>query len=690
MGPEAVKEEVRERIDLVDLVSQYVQLKQSGRNWKGLCPFHPEKTPSFNVNRESKFWKCFGCGAGGDVFSFVMRIENLTFPEAARMLAERVGVRWEPAQARPEERDEREQILRLNALASEWFTAALSGQAGKAARAYLDSRGLDDDTIARFRLGYAPPGWDGLVTDLARHGIGLEATIRAGLAKRSEQGSVYDVFRHRIIFPICDVAGKVIGFGGRALDPEDPARYLNSPETLVFRKGRTFYGLDLARRAISDEGFALVVEGYMDVIALVQHGIVNCVATLGTALTDQHARILGRYTPEIVLLYDADAAGMAAALRSVKVFEECPAAVKVVVLPEGKDPDDAVREFGPAGMRELLDQRIGLVEYRLRAIFASHSDQGTEGRTKAAQEAVDVLLGVRDLTRRQALLAWAADEWAGRDIKRAPSLESALLHEMQRRAKAAAPADRDGWQRVLAERGVPRARDWERRRRLARSEWLQQQLDRERLLVDVQIARMGQQSPDTPGSFVDQDFIREALSRSTSPFIRNVQRTERRLLTAMLADLRFAARAFEQLGPQDLLLPIHRDVASAVHGAVVRADDTAPKGLGDMLARDEAVFATAVDIAVSEEGYDQASLEGDARLIREARFLGNIAFRLYVVDDEAVEPSAEHQSFAELETEVQRRAAEGALSHDDPLYQRYISIKKHLHGKGRLAWWDYD
>lgn len=690
MDSGAVKEEIRERVDAVELISQYVELKQAGRNWKGLCPFHQEKEPSFNVNRESRFWKCFGCGAGGDVFSFVMRIENVAFPEAMRMLAERAGLVWEPSSSRPGERDEREEIRHANVVAAAWFKERLQGKLGAPARAYLESRGLDAETIDRFQLGYAPPGWDGLLSHLSSKGLAPERAERAGLVKRSEQGTYYDVFRNRVIFPICDVVGKVIAFGGRALDPDDPAKYLNSPETQVFRKGRTFYGLDIARRAISDAGAAIVVEGYMDVIALAQHGVENVVATLGTALTEQHARVLSRYTPEIVLIYDADAAGMQAALRSAKVFEDCSAVVKVAPLPEGRDPDDYIREYGEAGFRELLKERIGLVEYRLTEVFARHGEGGPEGQTKAVREAVDVLSEVPDVTRRQALVAWAADHWAGADVRRTARFEEAILQEMRRRARQAAPARRDEWESVLAERGMPRRGARLRARRQARAEWLEEQRRQQQLLDDIAVARFGGNAPSSPHSFVSLDFVKDTLSRAASPFVQSALKRERRMLTAMLERSDMAGLILEYLGPEQMLLPIHREVASAVARAMPAGQPPRLASVAERLAEDEEVFASAVDIAVTEDTYDAATLESDLALIREARLLGDKDIRLYNVKEEPVQPVDEGESFGDLQKQVQQGLAAGTLDRGDPLYQRYLEIRRQLHGIGERPYWDFD
>ena len=698
MGPEAAKEEIRERADLVDLISQYVELRQAGRNWKGLCPFHQEKTPSFNVNRESRFWKCFGCGAGGDVFSFVQRIENLAFPEAMKFLADRVGVTWDPEPGFQRTRDEREEVLAVNDVAAHWFREQLAGQTGVAARAYLESRGLNAETIERFKVGFAPPKWDGLLAHLNGRGIGEERILRAALAKRSERGSIYDVFRNRIIFPICDVVGKVIAFGGRAMDPEDPAKYLNSPETLVFTKGRTFYGLDLARRSIGEAGHAVVVEGYMDVVALAQHGVDHCVATLGTALTEDHAKILSRYTSEIVLVYDDDEAGIQAALRSVKVFEDVPADVKVAPLKDGKDPDDYIRDFGTDAFRELLDQRIGLVEYRLQKIFDGHRDEGLDGRTTAAREAADVLAQIPDIARRQALVGWAADAWAGPDVARAASLEEALLREMQRRARDATPAKRDDWERVLAEKGIRHGRgSGPPTRRLPRSEWLEQQRQREQSLRAIDVTRLGGNRPDSPGSYVNTDFISENLSRLASPLVQIAQRRERLMLTAMLERSEIAALVLQMLRPAEMLLEIHRDIAMCV--AEARSDESGAPNLVDALERlstNEELFATAIDLATAEGSYEMDAVLEDVKLIREAKLLygegvpSYSADRKYQVGEEPIESASEGESLADLEQRVRTGLEEGTMTPDDPIYTRYMEIRRQLHGSGELPKWDFD
>lgn len=690
MGPQAAKEEIRERIDLVDFIGQYVQLKPAGRNWKGLCPFHQENTPSFNVNRETKFWKCFGCGAAGDIFTFVERIENVSFMEALRLLGDRLGIKWETGRWQSESRDEREQILRINAIAAEWFRAQLRAPVGAAARAYLESRGVDEATIERFHLGFAPPGWEGLLTYLNSRSISGERALRAGLVRRHEErGTLYDVFRNRIIFPIADVVGRVIGFGARALDPEEPAKYLNSPETIVFKKGQTFYGLDAARVAIANEGFAVVVEGYMDVIALAQHGIANCLATLGTALTEQHAKVLARYTPEICLVFDADAAGMQAALRSIRVFERCPVTVRVAVLRDGKDPDDYIREFGAAAFRELLEERIELVEYRVKSVFARYAEEGAEGRKKAAREVADILEEVPDIARRQALIAWAADAWAGPDIERAARLEEALIQELHRRARNKAPKERDAWEKWLVKQGLPAAQAWQQSRRLARAEWLEQERQRQQLLMDVLVARCAGISPDSEYSFANSDFITDTLAKSSHPVLSAAHRCERRMLAAILREPGMAAQVFGRLSPAEFRVPIHREIAEAICELINAGETPVVSAVAERLSQNDELVAAVADVAVSEDDYDCSQVELDVMFLREAKVLGTRGIRLYRGEKQPLEPLIEGETLADLEKRVHDLMRSGDGSPEHPAYQRMMEIRKKLHGRGGRDYWDY-
>ncbi len=317
MADNDIKEEIKRRVDIVELISQYVPLKKAGRRFKACCPFHQEKTPSFFVDPAAGLWHCFGCGAGGDVFSFLEQIEGISFPEAGERLAERCGLTWRAGRG-----DQAQKLLRRAVkLAAEHFTANLHKSSGQPALNYLRERGFADDIVQDFGLGFAADSWDDLLKFLSSKGISVEYMREAGLVKRGERGSDYDVFRNRIIFPITDAAGAVIGFGGRAMDPEEPAKYLNSPDTPLFNKRRNLYGLARARQELVAQKRATVVEGYTDVLALHQAGVKEVVATLGTSMTQEHLGLLRRYVDEVILCFDADAAGMAAALRNIELFE---------------------------------------------------------------------------------------------------------------------------------------------------------------------------------------------------------------------------------------------------------------------------------------------------------------------------------------------------------------------------------
>ncbi len=346
---ETAREEIRERTDIVSLVSEYVTLKKVGRNFVGLCPFHADNNPSFSVNPEKRIWYCFGCHEGGDVFSFIQKIEGLSFPEAAERLARRAGIPWERGPHDRRHASEREQLYRVNEIASKYFQEQLLGSpAGKPARNYLAQRGVQEKAIERFQIGFARESWDGLLNFLRKKGIREEVAAKAGLVRPRSGGGFYDTFRNRVIFPIIDVTGRVVGFGGRALGDE-PAKYINSPETPIFRKSRTLYGINLGGRKAAQAGYSVVVEGYTDVITLHMAGIENVVATLGTAFTQDHVRLLNRYAGTMVLCFDGDSAGVMATLRNASAFERAEADVRVVALPAGTDPDDFVRPMRTTG-----------------------------------------------------------------------------------------------------------------------------------------------------------------------------------------------------------------------------------------------------------------------------------------------------------------------------------------------------
>ena len=373
---EDVLETIRLQVNIVELVSEYVRLEKKGKDYVGLCLFHQEKTPSFTVSERKQIFHCFGCGVGGNVFKFIMLTEGLSFPEAVRQLAARAGV-FIPVTERADEQKRaktRERAWEINAIARDFYRRILTSRAdGSAAREYLLKRGLDEKIQEQFQLGYAPDNWTALVDYLLGQGCLSAETVDLGLAAVDDHGRVYDQFRRRIMFPICNPQGKVIGFGGRVLGDALP-KYLNTKETNVFSKGHVLYGLDLARTAIREKGFAIIMEGYMDVITAYQFGIKGAVASLGTSLTEEQCRLLLRYTKDVMIAYDTDAAGVAAALRSLDLLQELDCRVRVVTIPQGKDPDEYLRRHGGEGWEALLKQAEPLLEYKIRQASRATSD----------------------------------------------------------------------------------------------------------------------------------------------------------------------------------------------------------------------------------------------------------------------------------------------------------------------------
>jgi len=357
---------VRDAADIARVVSDYVALKPAGHRLKGLCPFHQEKTPSFSVDPEAKLFYCFGCQTGGDLFKFVQLYENVSFPEAVELLASRCGVPLPEDRPKTPEERARERALEIQTVADEFFRRMLREEAGAECRAYLARRGIAPETVERLGLGCAPDGWDRLTTHAAARRIRPDELAAAGLAVPRKDGSgYYDRFRNRLIFPIRDAHGRTVAFGGRALGPQDEPKYLNSPESPAYVKGEHLYGLDLAREAIRREGYAIVVEGYMDVAALAQAGFEQAVASLGTAFTPAQAKLVARATQRVVVSYDGDAAGTAAAAKSLGVLLEHGLDFRVVDLPAGLDPDDTIRERGADAYAKLVRTAPGYLDWVL-------------------------------------------------------------------------------------------------------------------------------------------------------------------------------------------------------------------------------------------------------------------------------------------------------------------------------------
>ncbi|HTE17234.1 MAG TPA: DNA primase [Armatimonadota bacterium] len=431
-----IVQEIKLRTDLVELISTYVPLKQSGRTHKGLCPFHAEKTPSFTVDGERGFFKCYGCGAGGDCFSFLQTKEGLSFPEAGEVLARRLGLEWQRRGDTAETRSERERLHDVNELAQRFFRQRL--QEAPAVRAYLERRGLLPETVEQFGLGYAPPGYEALLAWLKREKVSLEDAAAADVILQGEHGW-RDRFVDRLMFPIFDLEGRVIAFGGRTLKPDGVPKYLNSRETAVFHKGRTLYGLHLAKRAIPEAGFSVAVEGYMDVIALHQAGLANSVASLGTAITEGHVAILGRYSKQLVMCYDGDSAGIRAAERNSAMFEKADCEVRVAVLPEGDDPDTYIKTHGADAFRTLLNRAEPLLDYQLNRLRAGYNLSDETTRLPFVREAARIIAqSGSSLTQQEyksrltRVLDRLAEEWYPGDPHRVMQARVALNDELTR------------------------------------------------------------------------------------------------------------------------------------------------------------------------------------------------------------------------------------------------------------------
>jgi DNA primase len=386
-----VTDEIRRRVGILEVISPHVTLRRAGRSYKGLCPFHSEKTPSFTVDPERGFFYCFGCHAGGDVFDFVMRIGSIPFKEALKDLADRAGVRLPQAPVDEQRAGERERLLRAVAEAAALFRTELAGAAGESARRYLASRGVDPQTQEMFQIGFAPAGWDHLLRALRARGFASEVLEQAGLvvARPAGEGQ-YDALRDRVVFPIHDLQGRPTAFGGRALGEGTP-KYLNTRETPLFVKGKTLYALDKARAAIRETGDAVVVEGYMDAVTCHQFGVRNAVASLGTALTSDQVLLLKRFASRAVLVYDADTAGEEAAERGLIVCEQAELPARVAVLPGGADPDAFLRSRGPDALRRALEEARPIFEYRLEVAWKRHDPRTVEGKVGIVDEITQLI-----------------------------------------------------------------------------------------------------------------------------------------------------------------------------------------------------------------------------------------------------------------------------------------------------------
>jgi len=385
----AAVEEIKSRCNIVDLISPLVPLKRAGSNYKGCCPFHKEKTPSFVVSESRQTYHCFGCGEHGDAFKFIEKYYNKTFPEAVEQLAKQYGVEIDTVYARQGKK--KEPYYEANRLAARFFYSGICAK-GNRGFEYMRGRGIEPATIKKFGIGYADAEWDSLSGFLKKQGIDEGMLKEISLARTSQKsGKLYDFFRDRVIFPIINTQGRVIGFGGRILGDGEP-KYLNSLESLIFQKGQNLFGLNLTRSEIQKEGFAIMVEGYMDVVGLYQAGVKNVAASLGTALTEQQARLLARYTQKAVLCYDADNAGRKAALRGIDVLRNAGLEVRVMHVEDGKDPDEYVKKHGRAEFIEMMN-RVSKsdIDYKVSVIAEGCDMQSTDGRLRFFRRAAEDL-----------------------------------------------------------------------------------------------------------------------------------------------------------------------------------------------------------------------------------------------------------------------------------------------------------
>jgi DNA primase len=415
MMDDKLLEELKARFDIVDVISDHIELKRAGQNYKGLCPFHPEKTPSFMVSPDKQIFHCFGCGVGGNLVNFVMKYENLSFIETVRLLAKKAGISLKEQRSPGGNEGLRERLLEIHAAAAGHFAENL--KKSKTASAYLRERGLTEETIRIFSLGYALREWNNLSNYLKEKGFSDSVVVRSGVISKGEKG-IYDTFRNRIMFPIHDVRGGIIAFGGRVMDDSQP-KYLNSPESPLFRKGETLYGLNLAREGIRKTGYSVIGEGYLDVIMCHQCGFNNAVAPLGTALTAGHLRKLGRFTKKAVLVFDGDAAGQSAARRALPILLGEGFSAKILLLPPDDDPDSFLRKEGAGKFAGLIEDAKSPMD------FIVNTSKGD--RTEAVHEALEAISTATDVIMKEGLIRELSEKTGVR--------ETVLREELKRMGK---------------------------------------------------------------------------------------------------------------------------------------------------------------------------------------------------------------------------------------------------------------
>lgn len=422
---ESIIAEIRQRADIVGIISQFVQLRRRGKNYVGLCPFHTEKTPSFNVSPELGIYKCFGCGKSGDTFAFLMEYNGMSFLEAVRHVAAELGIAIDDDVAHEPSTQLRRSLLQLLHEIRDFYHEQLLSPVAKAAQQFLHERGVSQRMIERFRLGYAPASWSITTDTYIKRGTPIKLLLQAGISAQREDGSAYDRFRHRLMFPIESISGDTIAFGGRLLadDPDQP-KYINSPQTLLYDKSATLYALNHAKHAIIRAQHAILVEGYLDAIALHQIGVENTVATAGTALTQRHLALLRRFTEQLRIVFDGDNAGYEAAHRAVTLALQQGFSVELIVLPEGEDPDSLVRKRGADAMQHVLSKPISALEFILQYSRLHHNWSNPRVASRQIQEIAKLITAVPDALYRELLLRELSDRVGVRPELLSPSVST--------------------------------------------------------------------------------------------------------------------------------------------------------------------------------------------------------------------------------------------------------------------------
>ncbi len=536
--PEDLVDSIRSQADIVDIVSDYVTLRRSGKNYLGLCPFHDEKTPSFSVNPERQIFHCFGCGKGGNVFTFLMEHENVTFVEAVHHIARRLNITIPDTNREHEAGSEAESLARVTRFAALFFHERLL-EAGRDSivRRYAEQRGLSEQTIKSFGLGYAPDSWNDLLNAARKQGIGTDLLVKAGLAKAGEQRT-YDAFRKRLIFPIQAPSGRVVGFGGRALSDEDQPKYLNSPESPIYRKSQVLYGLYQARESLRRQGRALVVEGYMDLLGLHEQGIQGVVALCGTALTREQARLLARYGQQAYLVYDSDQAGVRATWRAIEPLVESGLWTRVVRLPENHDPDSYVREHGPDGFMKLVEQADSPADF-----------MGYHANLQASGERDEVFRTLAGLIRNTSNLVHR-EMYREEAERRFPALQGLLASELRHPGRSGRSGRSDG--------------------------------------------QSGSRGPGTDPR--DRQAVPGAAARDGG------ERVERDLVQLMLSDRTIAELVEGQLEPHDFKYPLYRRIVEKCLAGLGDGGSYDLAGLIDTFGDDEAVRVITELINTSDSG----------------------------------------------------------------------------------------